>query len=552
MGTVARRARRLGAWLVVVAALGGVAACGGDDSPPAPEGGSGPWSEVDPLPRLHAVRGERPGVFDEDGRQVVLRGVNLNGLAEYARADPDVEPTVPVTEQTWDQIAEEGFNAVRLLVSWSRLEPERGEIDDAYVDEVRTAVRHAAERGIYVIVDMHQDAWGPFVATPPEVECPPGREPANGWDGAPAWATPDAAAAGPGTCRPAEGESKPGSDLVVEAWDRFYRDADGVQSRLVAVWEHLATALADEPSVAGYDLLNEPGHGRGPTAPAAGLLTEFGPLGDYYARAIDAIRRAEADAGIEPRPVYFEHSVAGNQPPVGFSDDPGLVFSPHIYGGSIVTFLTVDQNWDAMLALADGYGTSIWVGEYGWWDDPASSPDLVERVERFATREDDAPEFVPVGSAWWQWNNGCGDPHQLTEAGAEPADEIRQYRVTTCVDGDAQDAGVVPEWRRIVARPAVRFAPGWLTGVTTDSVAGTLEVRGTDAEVGAELELWVPGDDEPELNGDGIADVEPTRHGRGWRVTAQVCAADYHAVVGAVPASGTAPEPAGPAPDRCD
>ena len=551
--------------LAVPVVLVGLAACsgGGDDGGGSSGPPDGEAAAADPLPWLHAVRGDRPGVFDEHGRQVVLRGVNLNGLAEYARADPDVDPTVPVTDETWDQIADEGFNVVRLLVSWSRLEPERGEIDEGYVDEVRTAVRDAAERGLYTVVDMHQDAWGPFVATPPGVDCPPGREPANGWDGAPAWATPDAEAAGPATCRPADGEAKPGSDLVVDAWDRFYRDVDGVQSRLVAVWEHLAAALADEPSVAGYDLLNEPGHGRGATAPAGGVLGEFEALGDYYARAIEAIRRAESEADVEPRPIFFEHSVAGNPPPAGFSDDPGLVFAPHIYGGSIVTFLTVDQNWDVMLALADGWGTSIWVGEYGWWDDPAERPDLVERVGRFAAREDGAggdgaggdgapaaSAFVPVGSAWWQWNNGCGDPHQLTDAGAEPPREIRQYRVTRCVDGVAEDAGVVPEWREIVGRPAVRFAPGWLAGVAADGAAGTLDVRGTGAEAGAELELWVPGEGEPDLRGDGLAGVSAVAHGRGWRITATTCAAEYRALVGGGPAGPAGA--AGPLPDRCD
>ena len=464
---------------------------GGDDEGAAPESHD---AEAAALPALHAVRGDRPGVFDVDGRQVVLRGVNLNGLAEYARADPDLDPTVPVTDETWDQIADEGFNVVRLLVSWSRLEPERGEVDDAYVDEVRSAVRGAARRGLYTVVDMHQDAWGPFVATPASVDCPPGREPANGWDGAPEWATPSADAAGTGTCRPAD----------------------------------------------GYDLLNEPGHGQGATAPTGGLLSEFPALGDYYARAIGAIREGESAAGVEPRPIYFEHSVAGNPPPPGFSDDPGLVFAPHIYGGSIVEFLTVDQNWDAMLSLAEGWQTSIWVGEYGWWDDPAERPELVERVESFAAREDRAPGFVPVGSAWWQWNNGCGDPHQVTGAGVGPQDEVRQYRVTGCASGVPDDLGVVPEWRRILTRPAVRFAPGWITDLASEGATGTLDVRAADATPGADVELWVPGDERPRVGGSGIAGVESARQGGGWRVSAEACAAGYRVVVG----------PGAPAADR--
>jgi endoglycosylceramidase len=540
-----RRARRF----VVALLLFLLVACsgGGDDGPGTDDEADGDPGSIE-LPRLHAVRGERPGIFDEDGRQVVLRGVNLNGLADYARNNPDLDPTIPITDETWDQIAAEGFDVVRLLVSWSGLEPERGRIDDDYVADIRAAVRAAAERGLYTVVDMHQDAWGPYVATPDGVSCPAGREPSNGWDGAPEWATPSPAEVD--SCRPAGGEAKPGSELVTEAWHRFYTDADGIQSRLVTVWEHLATALADEPSVAGYDLLNEPGYGRDEAAPA-GLLDPFPLLGDYYARAIDAIRRGEAAAGIEPRPIFFEHAVNGNPPPADFSDDPGLVFAPHVYGGSIVSFLTVDQHWDLVLTLAQQWQASIWVGEYGWWDDPAADPELLDRVGRFAVREDGGPgdaagaqqaSFVPAGSAWWQWNNGCGDPHQITDPGAPAPESVRQYRVTSCRGGDAHDEGVVPGWRQILTRPAVRFAPGWITTLASDGAARTLDVQATDADPGAEAELWVPGEAEPALGGVGVADVDARRARNGWQITVTICEPTYQITV--------RPSPDVP-PDRC-
>jgi hypothetical protein len=197
-----------------------------------------------------------------------------------------------------------------------------------------------------------------------------------------------------------------------------------------------------------------------------------------------------------------------------------------------------------MLAVAAGWDASIWVGEYGWWDDPAERPELVERVEAFAAREDGGPDaaFVPAGSAWWQWSTGCGDPHQVTDAGGEPPAEVRQYRVTRCVDGAAEDAGVVPEWRRILGRPVVRFAPGWLTAVDWDAGAGAgaLDVRATGAEAGAEVELWAPGEDEPTVGGTGIASAEASRWAGGWRVTAEVTAPDWTVTVdpGAAPDAG--------------
>jgi hypothetical protein len=239
--------------------------------------------------------------------------------------------------------------------------------------------------------------------------------------------------------------------------------------------------------------------------------------------------------------------VSGNPPPVDFSDDPGLVFSPHIYGGSIVDFLTVDQNWDVMLSLADQWQTSLWVGEYGWWDDPAERPEILERVRQFALREDQSPAFVPVGSAWWQWVNGCGDPHQITEAGMEAPAEIRQYRVTRCIDGAAEDAGVVPEWREILTRPTVRFAPGWITTLASDPSAGTLALSAEEASPGAEVELWTRSGEEPSVSGAGIADISVTSAGdERWTITAAVCAATYEVTL-APPSSA----PGAPVPESC-
>ena len=54
---------------------------------------------------------------------------------------------------------------------------------------MREAVRWAARHDLYVVLDMHQDSWGKFIATPPGTACPPGLGPAVGWDGAPEWAT---------------------------------------------------------------------------------------------------------------------------------------------------------------------------------------------------------------------------------------------------------------------------------------------------------------------------------------------------------------------------
>ena len=63
--------------------------------------------------------------------------------------------------------------------------------DDAYLEQARGAVRLLASRGLYSIIDLHQDAWGATLAARPDETCVPPDEPAFGWDGAPGWATLD-------------------------------------------------------------------------------------------------------------------------------------------------------------------------------------------------------------------------------------------------------------------------------------------------------------------------------------------------------------------------
>jgi endoglycosylceramidase len=525
--------RRGGIWgaMAVAALCALTAACSGGDGrgDGRGDGGDGGGGGAGPeLPALTAVRGERPAVVDDQGRQVTLRGVNVNSLVEYARANDELAPTLPVTDDDWDAMAAEGFSVVRLLVSWSRLEPERGEVDGEYVESVRDAVRDAAARGMYTVLDMHQDAWGPHVATPEGVACPPGLEPAIGWDGAPAWATP---AAGVNACR---GGGREDSDLVRESWRRFYADEDGVRSSLVAVWEHLAAELSAEPGVAGYDLLNEPGH-----APGDATVTTDG-LAEFYREAIAGVRAGERTAGAGPKPAFFEYTVTGSPVPTDFSDDPALVFAPHVYGSSIAP-LSVEQNWAYAAFLAGEYGTALWAGEYGWFGDPAD--DLPE-VRTFGRQEDQHL----AGSAWWQWRQACGDPHSVGTPGGTPADVIVEYRNNGC-PGD-RDLGVVDEWHEVVSRPYPRAAPGRLRSVESDGATRTLRLAADGAEPGATLDLWVPGDQEPVATGQGIAAVEARAVDGGWRVTAKVCTASYEATIGGAGDAAPPTCPAGQASPR--
>ncbi len=91
--------------------------------------------------------------------------------------DPAQPPTFPLRRRDLQRMHRLGFNVVRLVMSWSRLEPHRGQISERYLDRIRRAVRWARQAHVYVVLDMHQDAWGKEVATPPGATCPPGLTP---------------------------------------------------------------------------------------------------------------------------------------------------------------------------------------------------------------------------------------------------------------------------------------------------------------------------------------------------------------------------------------
>ncbi len=519
MTRAVRTARAVLAGVLVTAGLVGCSGGGdpADDASPASASTAEPGDarvDLELLP-LHVERGDRPHFADEAGREVLLRGVNVIHLGDYHQADPDLAPTLPVTERDWAAMAAVGFDSVRLVLSWSALEPERGVLDDGYVQRIREAVESAKAHGMYVVLDMHQDAWGRYIATPADHPCPEGLEPAIGWDGAPEWATLDDGAE---TCRsPGQREV---ADAVRTAFRSFYADRDGIRSALTATWARLAGAFADEPAVAGYDLFNEP-NGVDPMAETLAGYTAF--LGE----TITAIRAAEDEAGGFPHVVFVEPIVLfplpDTLPRAGFSSDPNLAFAPHNYWESISPFLSVEAGMELDRTTASQLGMPFWVGEYGWWDTGDAS---LGELRRYAVAEDAA--FA--GGAWWQWRQACGDPHSIGVPGGRPEDQIHLNGVG-CPGDD--DLGLTVELARVVGRAYPRTSPGRLTMLESDVDRGTLRLAGTAGAGGPDrpLVVWVPGTRRPTVGGSNIADVEVVEVDGGFLVQA-TAGCDYTLEVG--------------------
>lgn len=462
-----------------------------------------------PLP-LAASRGADPRITDARGREVLLRGVNVNQLGDYFQDDPSLPTVFPLRRSDFERIARLGFNSVRLVLNWSRLEPQRGAFNRAYVKRIARAVGQAERRGLHVILDMHQDAWGKTIGTPAGATCLPGSRPAIGWDGAPAWATITDDAS---TCIFEKRELSP---AVTRAWRSFWEDREGIQTRLIRTWARLARAFADEPAVAGYDLLNEPNPGF------LDGKVDGADMGRFYGRAIEAIRAAEGRRkGGFQHIVFFEPSVAWSGfssspvPPPDFTADRNIVFAPHIYAESISP-VPVGESFDLARSAAESYGTTFWSGEWGYFGDPAEQQEV---IARYARAED---EYL-AGGAWWSWRQACGDPHVIGEPGAAPdrlSPSLIRYE---CPSG--RSLGIPAQFRRVLSRPTVRAAPGRLLSLRSDPLGIDLRASGDAGEGGRRcgLQAFVPARaGRPAVSGSGLSRVRTERVLGDWRVRACV------------------------------
>jgi endoglycosylceramidase len=462
------------------------------------------------LPALHAELDPLEGgrIRDAFGREVILRGVNVNAFVDYWSYDPELFTTYPLTPEDADLLAGMGWNMVRLLFSWSRVEPEPGYYDEAYLDELEDAVRLLESRGIYSILDAHQDAWGPSLAADDSEDCPAGVDPAFGWDGAPEWAT---LAAGEPRCE--FGGTRELSPAVIAAFNAFWADAPGpgevgIQTRYVRMWEHVAARFAGLDAVAGYDVMNEPN--------AFTFPDPFVVLTEFYERALAGIRAGEVVAGAPRRLFFFEPSILwagfGVGAPLPFGDDQ-MVYAPHIYQGGLD-----DQTLDDAIfqkARDEGAtfgGVPVLTGE--WGSDPRRAADP---GDDYFDRHQSLQDRFRFGATLWTWREACGDPHKAGEVRAGNIPFVWGLFDVDCITNEV--LGMREPLTEVMRRPLVRAAPGRLTDVLWDAAARGFVVRGEGAEPWESFIVFYPArpGDRPKPASEGLFGVHPRPAAGGGR-----------------------------------
>jgi endoglycosylceramidase len=73
--------------------------------------------------------------------------------------DGPFDPELSLNAEDIQSLQDWGMNFVRLGVMWEAVERTRGVVDTDYFDKVEKLINALGEKGIYTLVDMHQDVF---------------------------------------------------------------------------------------------------------------------------------------------------------------------------------------------------------------------------------------------------------------------------------------------------------------------------------------------------------------------------------------------------------
>eukprot|EP00927_Polykrikos_kofoidii_P034540 TRINITY_DN29292_c0_g1_i1.p1 TRINITY_DN29292_c0_g1~~TRINITY_DN29292_c0_g1_i1.p1 ORF type:complete len:628 (-),score=60.22 TRINITY_DN29292_c0_g1_i1:61-1665(-) len=395
-----------------------------------------------------------------------------------------------------------GFNLIRLAMSWSLLEPAPSQYSTQYLDRISQLVDWAAEQDIQVVLDMHQDGYGPSI----------------GDDGAAAWAclnvTVDAWVE---DLWPKISSFIPYSKTVLLAFDALFTNqpvlasGKGLQEHFLLAWTQVIKRFDNKPNVIGYEILNEPVPGLMTVAsslrqgPVLGFSTDFlYPMYKRFIQAVTGVRDGLAtcpsdkpvsdncafpDMGIRSeRLVLFEPMALRNQVDISlqiskpFTEYKNIVFSPHTYtreftakGWTPPYRLALDSAWSE----ANLMGASVLVTEFGG---SSSNSDIVGNI----TEQLDVHRGTS-GTVWtWKEFGGWGlfnAPGNRSQPNG-PLIDIRRL-INSRVYAPAVDGGILEHrFDHLSAsfRLTADAGPGWT--VPTEiyippHIDGEVSVKGT-------------------------------------------------------------------------
>lgn len=340
-------------------------------------------------------------ICDESGREIILGG--------YVAITEDGKGTIRYSQEDYRRMVRMGANAQVIRVALGRLGGWPGRpADSRYLDQIDEMVRLAKKAGLKTIFKLVVYDVRPFAA---------------------------------------------------EQWDAVYRNKDGTQDTVLKAWRTLWEKYKDEPSVFGYDLLNEPQRGLN--------MEEEQAAADYLLptlrRFADALREVtpSQSAVFQPLMLSPENRKPDVDPFLPFGkplERDRIVFAPHLYHMNVAR---MQKRLEGYVQEANSSRAPLIIGEWG----PATpltadtDPKLQERFTTVYRATAAALDRYKIGAikAWF-----CGSRSPLRRAGREP--------FTWAIFSDESPTGQVE--RRYITDVLARPRPL--------EVAGTIDSYGFD------------------------------------------------------------------------
>lgn len=337
-------------------------------------------------------------------------GWNLGNSLDATGADETSWGNPRITPELIDSVAAEGFNSIRIPVTWGHHQGGAPDytIEQAYLDRVEEVVGYAVDAGLYVLLDVHHDSW--------------------------------------------------------EWLHQLPTQHDAVLARYTATWTQIAETFADAPPEVLFESVNEPQfEGSSGEAQDIELLDE---LNTVFHTIVRGSGGGNADRVLVLPTIHTsaeQAPVDGLAATIAALDDPNLAATVHYYGFwpfsvNIAGYTRFNEEvqadltgaFDRVHASFTAQGIPVIIGEYGLLGFDRST-DTIEQGEKLKFFEffgsyarqqqlttmlwdngqhlgrtsfewSDPSLFRQIQSSWTVDSATASDDQVFVRAGQEPAD----------------------------------------------------------------------------------------------------------------------------------
>ena len=445
-------------------------------------------------PPLSPIRTSADGsihFFDAHGRVRIF-----HGAARVQKGPPwyFADLGLPGSKNDTEAAAMEslGFNVLRLGFMWSGYNPAPGVFNQTYIEVVKHQVAQLNARGVYVLLDMHQDIISSAFCL---------------YDGAPRWVIDKSIAdlpAAHGYPAPLEAPAPKDNNCILSgsphspcncsrdatswsenaltygacnAYQSIYDNRHGMLDDMATFWARAAVEFKDTPGIIGYELMNEPFAGDIFSKPELVLPGVAGKqnLQKMHDAVAEKIREVDQQHIIFFEPVTWGMIGAGKVTGSGFE---------HVPGGDA---------WKNASAYAYHYYCMSWLP--GWETQPIQRKLLCDAAIAPAVFEAVGEDIRRIGGAQMMTEGMACNQDNMTqqEECIKVQEDLDKHLFSWTDYGDSQGSlwDVHPLQQKVWARTYARAIAGTPLNMTFDVETAAFEFCFTmDRQIQAPTEIF--------------------------------------------------------------